>query len=358
MKKLMMVILLALGFEGSAQQVEQVIFREKLYDFGDVEETKGNVNHEFVFTNNSGQPIKILSVIASCGCTTPDWSQRPVSHGATGFIKASFDPNGRPGYFNKTLTVTTDLDTNPIVLQIKGEVVTGKPETVNDFHIEEGNLYFKTKSFNFGTVYINRPAVQKQFPILNGGPNVIKFISVSAPSYMKVEMPGELAPQDKGSLKITYDGKKKSQFGFASDNIQITTDDPEYEVKSFSIFASLEEYYISPVGAEATLVPRLFMKEQNLNLGSFRFGKVINTSMVVINTGKRDLQIKALQGNCACITAETAKSIVKPGDSTTLKIAFTPQNRGGTQQKAIAVYSNDPRNPVQRLLVQAYVQDE
>ncbi len=47
---------------------------------------------------------------------------------------------------------------------------------------------------------------------------------------------------------MAYDGRKKNLFGFASDNVQITTDDAGYEVKSFSVYASLEEYYSSPVG--------------------------------------------------------------------------------------------------------------
>ncbi|NOT76588.1 MAG: DUF1573 domain-containing protein [Cyclobacteriaceae bacterium] len=358
MKKLLIIVFAIICFEGNTQQVEQIIFREKLFDFGDVDETKGSVNHEFVFTNNSGKSIKIISVDASCGCTTPGWSQNSIAQGATGFIKASFDPKGRPGYFNKTLSVRTSLDNNPVILQIKGQVVDGKPETVTDFHVDDGNLYFKAKSFSFGTVYINRPSEQKQFPVMNGGTVPIKFISVSAPSYMKVEMPAELAPQEKGFIKISYDGKKKNQFGFASDNIQITTDDHGYEAKSFSVFASLEEYYVSPVGAEATQVPTLFMKEQSIDLGSFRSGRPVNTSMVVINTGKKDLTIKSLQGNCSCITAETEKNVVKPGDSTTLKISFTPQKRGGTQQKAITVYSDDPRNPIQRLLVQAFIEED
>ncbi len=350
--------LMTLGFQGWSQQVELLIFREKLYDFGDVDELKTNVTHDFVFTNNSSLPIKILSVDASCGCTTPAWSQEPIAHGATGFIKASFDPRGRPGYFNKTLTVRTDLDANPIVLQIKGQVTTPSAELPGDFPIAEGSLHFKTKSFSFGTVYINRAPVQKQYPVINKGLTAVKFISVAMPSYIKVEMPAVLAPQESGVIKISYDGRKKNQFGFASDNIQITTDDMGDEVKSFSVFASLEEYYVSPVGAEVAMVPVLSMKQESIDLGSFGQGRVINTSTVVVNKGKRDLQIKALQGNCACITAETSKKIIKPGDSTTLKISFTPQNRGGTQQKAITVYSNDPRNPVQRLLIQASINEE
>ena len=115
MKKLIVLILMALSSQGWSQKLESLVFREKIFDFAEVEEGKGNVDHEFIFTNNSGFPVRIISVQPSCGCTTPDWSRQPVPQGKTGFIKASFDPRGRPGYFSKTLTVITDQDPNPFI---------------------------------------------------------------------------------------------------------------------------------------------------------------------------------------------------------------------------------------------------
>lgn len=357
MKNVLVLILVCLALPCLSQQVEPLIFREKTYDFGDIEEGKGNADHEFIFTNNSGRPVKIVSVQASCGCTTPGWSQNPIPQAKTGFIRASFDPRGRPGYFSKTLTVTTDWDANPIVLQIKGHVFNEGTAESNDFSVANGNLYFISSSFNIGKVFINRSAAEKQFPVMNKGTVSIRFLEVMKPPYLKVEMPASLAPQEKGVIKISYDGQLKNQFGFASDNIQIKTDDPGYEAKSFSVFASLEEYYPTPVGEEATKAPILFIKEPAIDLGRFRQSDLIDKSVAIVNNGKRDLQIKAIQSNCTCLTTELNKKVVYPGDSSMLKISFKPQNRGGTQLKAITLYSNDPRNPVQRINVQVYLEE-
>src|SRR5688572_13991949 len=114
----------------SGQQIKPLQFREETFDFGNVPEEGGPVTHEFTFTNVSSRPVKILSVEASCGCTTPDWSKDPVLPGKNGFIQARFDPKGRPGYFTKSLTVTADFDSNPIMLQIKGTVVSGGEEDI------------------------------------------------------------------------------------------------------------------------------------------------------------------------------------------------------------------------------------
>src|SRR5689334_16894618 len=124
-----------------AQQAKTLSFMEEVFDFGTVDEQGGPVSHEFVFTNMSGRPVKILSVQASCGCTTPGWSKEPVGSSKTGFVQASFNPQGRPGRFEKTLTVTTDLEANPIVLRIKGQVESGgKTAAVADYTVAKGNL--------------------------------------------------------------------------------------------------------------------------------------------------------------------------------------------------------------------------
>jgi hypothetical protein len=340
-----------------SQQADPLIFREKIFDFGEVDEPNGNVEHEFLFTNNSNRPVKILTVQASCGCTTPGWSQTPIPQGKTGFIKASFDPRGRPGYFNKTLTITTDWDSNPIVLQIKGQVVAAGDKGMNEFTVSNGNLFFKTKSFSLDKVYINKEPVQKQFAVVNKGNSPIQFLSVAKPPYIKIEMPAVLEPGARGVVKVIYDGRAKNQFGFASDNVQITTDDRGYELKSISVFAMLEEYYPLPSAEGALRSPMLAFKEETIDLGRVTQNATIEKGVMIRNAGKTDLQIRALQGNCACITANMANKIIRPGDSTVLKISFKPQSRGGTQQKAITLYSNDPRNPVQRINVVAFVAD-
>lgn len=357
MKRLIVLLFAGLSLPSWSQQVEPLIFREKTYDFGEVAEDQGTADHEFAFTNNSGRPVRIVSVQASCGCTTPDWSRNVIPQGKTGFVKASFDPRGRPGYFSKSLTITTDFDANPVVLQVKGQVITADSRDAGDFPVAYGNLKFKTKAFSMGTLYINQVPAVRRFPVRNDGPTVIRFLSVSKPAYIRVDMPKVLAAQEKGVITILYDARMKNQFGFASDNIQIMTDDPDNESISISVFATLEEFYATPTTEEAMKGPVLFVREQNIDLGRFRQTVSMDRVVFVRNSGKKDLLIKSIQGNCACISAQADRKVVKPGDSTSVTISFRPQTRGGTQQKAITLYSNDPRNPVQRILVQAYFED-
>jgi hypothetical protein len=351
-----LVLITMISAHAWSQQSKPLQFKEEIFDFGNVAEEGGPVTHEFVFTNGSNRPVKILTVQASCGCTTPGWSKESVGPGKTGYIQASFNPKGRPGFFTKSLTVTTDLEATPIVLQIKGQVYSGGSVDASDFHIANGNWKLKAGSFNLGKVYRKDEFTSRDFQILNGGSKAITFTGkVVGPNYIKVDVtPKTLAPGAKGNVKISYNGKLKNAYGFQSDNIEIQTDDELNPVKSFSVYATLEDYF-------DPLKPEDLAKAPQLRLGmtSLDFGTVSSNGatreVTVSNTGKKELNIRSLQGNCTCVTALATKPTLKPGESSTIKLNFKPQDRKGTQQKAVTIYSNDPRNPVQRITFSAYV---
>ena len=88
-----------------------------------MKENGGPIAYDFKFKNTGDQPIVIQNVQASCGCTTPDWTKTPVAPGASGFIKAQYNPLGRPGQFNKSLTITSNATEGSTVVFIKGNVI-------------------------------------------------------------------------------------------------------------------------------------------------------------------------------------------------------------------------------------------
>jgi len=108
----------------SAQQKEASIIAvgDVVHDFGDIKESDGAATHVFTVQNNGELPLVISRVVASCGCTTPDWSKEPIAPGKTGDIKVTYDTVGRPGPFTKTISVYSNGKTGNYVLTIKGVV--------------------------------------------------------------------------------------------------------------------------------------------------------------------------------------------------------------------------------------------
>lgn len=355
--RLTALIILLSGLNTFAQQTKALQFREETFDFGSVKEESGAVTHEFMFTNTGSRPVKILTVQPSCGCTTPSWSKEAVGVGKTGFIQASFNPKGRPGYFNKSLTVTTDLDGNPIVLQIKGQVSAGGEAPNLDLPAANGNWKLKSNSFNMGKVYLKDEPTVRDFPFLNNGSKAISIVKVVSPSYIKVDIQSKtIEPGKNGNIKITYLGKAKNQYGFQNDNIEIITDDEISPSKSFSVYATLEDFFPEMKKEELAKAPALHLLATSVDFGRIKNNTSSVREVQFMNTGKKELTIKYLQGNCVCVKATSSKTTLKPGESSKIQITFDPQDRTGTQQKAVTVYSNDPQNPVQRITFSAYVE--
>ncbi len=99
---------------------EQVMkFKADTYDFGTIKEGPA-ADHEFEFKNVGKEPILVNNAAASCGCTTPSWTKDPILPGKTGKVKASYNTQGRPGPFTKTITIMTNFGNK--VVTIKGNV--------------------------------------------------------------------------------------------------------------------------------------------------------------------------------------------------------------------------------------------
>ncbi len=340
-----------------AQLADPLFFKEKIHDFGEVLEQQGHADNEFMFTNNSGRSVKIISVQASCGCTTPGWTKEPVAPGKTGFIKASFDPKGRPGYFNKTLTVVTDLSGSPITLQIKGTVVDQLTVKEESLAATNGNLKLKNSSFNLGKVFVNKENAPMEFAVVNEGKENIDFTEVVAPAYIQVVTPKSLKAGERGIIKIKYDPKAKKQYGFQVDNIEVKTTDLANPVKSFPIYATIEDFFPALPAAELAKAPSLVIERYDINFYKVKKGVVIDNPISFQNKGKKNLELRYIQSNCSCVVAGFDKAVIKPGETGTISIKFMTEGRTGSQNKAITVYSNDPRNPVQRITITGYVED-
>lgn len=106
----------------AAEKGAVMTFAEKTYDFGSIKEADGPVTHVFEFTNTGSEPLVIINVNASCGCTRPEYPKEPVMPGKKGKIKVTFNPAGRPGEFSKEVKIRTNGSKRP-VLRITGTVI-------------------------------------------------------------------------------------------------------------------------------------------------------------------------------------------------------------------------------------------
>ncbi len=102
-------------------------FSNKSYDFGKIP-FKKETSHLFEFKNSGKSSLVIYDVKASCGCTVPEWSKKPIRQGEIGQLNIKYDA-AFPGVFQKTLEIFYNGPNSPARIEIKGEVK--KQEVMN-----------------------------------------------------------------------------------------------------------------------------------------------------------------------------------------------------------------------------------
>lgn len=134
-----MLMVVAVAFSANAQtekkdekqtapnpNAAKINFKEESFNFSEVPEGP-QVTHEFKFVNEGKEPLVLSNVKASCGCTTPSWPKEPILPGKESSIVVTYNTQGRPGPFTKSITVTSNADTPNKVIYIKGEVIKEDP---------------------------------------------------------------------------------------------------------------------------------------------------------------------------------------------------------------------------------------
>jgi len=124
MKKIPTLIVLLAAFffagaQGSSTAQDALKLKETEHDFGKIPQGKP-VFYSFEIINTGTEPLKLDNVQASCGCTTPEWSQEPIAPGATASIKVGYN-SAAEGPFDKAITITYNTNQTK-QLKIKGAV--------------------------------------------------------------------------------------------------------------------------------------------------------------------------------------------------------------------------------------------
>ena len=121
MKKIGFILLFTVLMSGIvfAQNKPAMEFEKTEHNFGTIKEEMGAVTTMFEFKNTGKSPLIIQRVASSCGCTTPSYTREPILPGKEGVVSAQYSTVRRPGTFNKTIRVYTNVPDTVYVLTIK-----------------------------------------------------------------------------------------------------------------------------------------------------------------------------------------------------------------------------------------------
>jgi len=208
------------------------------HDFGLVVEGE-QASQTFEVTNTGSAPLVITSVQPSCGCTTPDWTKEPILPGKTGVIKASYNSQGRPGVFNKSITVVSNSTIEGTkVLTIKG-FVEKKDETVYTDAQKKASpkLSIDKVAHSFGKIE-RGTKVSYKFKVTNNGMSDLKITSlVAGCQCVTYTLSKEsIKPKETAILEVVY---TPNTIGEITDIITIVSNDINNKHQKFSLSAKV-----------------------------------------------------------------------------------------------------------------------
>ncbi|MBO4597557.1 MAG: DUF1573 domain-containing protein [Bacteroidaceae bacterium] len=107
----------------SAKKYPQMTFEKTTIDFGKFSLEDPVQVAVFKFTNTGKKNLIINSAHAQCGCTSVEYPKDPISPGASGEIKVTYNGFGRmPGLLKKSITIQSNCKSMVSRIFITGDM--------------------------------------------------------------------------------------------------------------------------------------------------------------------------------------------------------------------------------------------
>lgn len=362
MKRLfLLIVAVTLGYTLNAQQTEAKIqLLETEHDFGKFKEEAGRQTYDFVVTNIGKDPLVIQNIVASCGCTTPEWTRSPIPAGGKGKVTAIYDPKDRPGPFNKTLSVYSNSKPEVVVLTIKGEVMPREKTVEELFTFPVGTVRFESNHMAFTNIKKTEKKI-RVMQVVNTSAKDAKIEFINLPPHLVVRAtPMTLKPGEKGIIEGTFDAAKHTGWGNVSDMVKVKINDVAQENVFYYVSANLVEDFSSLSAEDMLKAPVFRISSNTFDLGKIKGSTQNEVEFKFKNEGKSDLIIRHIRSTCGCTAVQQGNQGIgiKPGESSSIKATFNSGGYSGKVTKAIYVYTNDPKNSEIVLMINAEVEQQ
>lgn len=339
----------------SYAQTKAFTFEVDSVYMGRMSSDNNSITYSFDFQTNTYAPVTIKTVDTDCSCTVASYPKQPLKKGDNGTVKVVFTPY-KAGAFKKVFTVKINELKEEYRLVIEGflspEHVT--PETKFPYRV--GNLNFRHKVINFGTVN-DKGTLIKTIYFYNNNDYPISFDKAPVtPKHIAVsfEKVTEIPPRSEGSFLLYYKPEERGTKGYVVDNIRLFTNDSTmtyFDIPvSVSIIHSATNDEINNPDR-----PKISIFNKTVDLGKIRLAGYRIVSIQLVNNGKTDLQIHKVETELGCELMSIESETVKPYQTANINIKFKDTGKKGRQERKITILSNDPAKPTQKVTIKANV---
>lgn len=363
MKHHLIYIVAALGatllpFWGEAQQSESALkFSSTIGDYGHIREDGGSVVCRFEAVNSGTEPVAIVDVITSCGCTSVAFDRKPIAAGESTTLDIRFDPMNRPGRIDRTVYLRTSDYDGDIRLSLVGEV------TPRDKSIEElypfdmgGGLRLTTNHHTF-TYLEHGKAIEERIGYINASEKAIAIalspvrssgaLTVTYPKWLEAGASGDIIVRYRLSAESTRYGTLNDEFRFSVDGIR-----SEHIVTTQAIAVDNFDLY-DDISSPRAIIPKNIIRFGELN----RTNDFLERSFTIVNEGGSSLYIRKVESSSSAIRAIVEQGAeIKPGETLKITVRLYPAYIGDSDLPftgRITLTTNDMLQPMKLIRVNA-----
>ena len=352
MKKIFSTLCMALTAVALLAQNPVITFEKTEHDFGKIHEEDGRVSTVFEFKNEGMAPLVLSNVRASCGCTTPTWTKEPVEPGQTGSITVTYNPNGRPGRFQKTVTITSNASEPTKKVYIKGEVLPKQAKPVNKYTLAVGALNMKTKTLDLGTIKKGEnKSGELEYANLGKEAHKVELATNAADAYMINQVTlEEIKPNEIGKFVFAIDTKSTKLYGPVEIKAYVVIDGKKEisETYELTVRANIVEDF-SNLSVEEKQQAPIIETEPEVQAGTVTAGKNLKCNLAVKNSGVNPLEIRRVYVIDKNIKVKAPKAI-KTGKKSNVTVEVNTKGlQAGAYTREVVIITNDYMNPIKRV---------
>ncbi len=327
----------------SATAEAHIDWLDVVHDFGAFKEEVGSVTCEFKFVNVGDEDLVITGARASCGCTKPRYPLDAIAPGDTAAITVTYNAEGRPGHFKKSVHIESNDIQGRSTLTITGTVI-GEESTVQvRYPIEVGDLRLRQPSIQIGD--LTEHHIKSVFVDgYNMSTDTIRPAVVNLPRWAEVTIaPAAVAPGEQMSFNFFITADRAKSYGPQSETVTFVMGDARRDMKiEMDVHQDLGEATDNAIAKS----PRINLSTQHIAIEDTGDSATIERTVTVKNTGRSALTIHRVYAESDAVSAKVKKTKLKPGASTPLTVTIDRSRLSDTLLDTIlTIISDDITEP-------------
>lgn len=342
-KKILTTLLLSLAVQAATAQ--RITVQKKAIDCG---KTAFNmpVTAEFELKNKGLRKLRIEDVQVSCGCLEAQYPKNEISAGEKFTLKLTYDAR-QLGHFTKTARIVSNGSKKPLYLSMRGIVVEELADYSGTYPFVFGDLRSDKENIEFDDVNKGDFPVQ-EIHIRNMGTSLLQPNIMHLPPFLSaVVTPETLRPGHSGKITVSLNSAKLHDYGLTQTSVFMGNrlGEKVSESSEMPVSVVLLPSFDGQTAANRKFAPRLELSKETLDI-DFEGKSKKKTVVTIANKGRTDLNISSLQMFTMGLRMTLGKQVVKPGETTELKItAYRDELKRARTKPRVLMITNDPDHP-------------